>query len=100
MLNKDKCDRQKAIYTKEKWAEDKSFMAKEGQEVEYEVYTDMLCCLPPHRWERGAFLVGEPYSYNKDGEFTYSCFQQRNESYYYIGRLSDREFDEMIESED
>jgi len=86
----------KAVYTRFQWMQDRSLSPREGQEVEEDIYYEMLDVLPPARMKGGAFLVGEPYDFNEKGEYTYECFDSKKGKYYYVGKMSKREFDEMI----
>lgn len=80
------------IYTKADWHNDHNFSAKPGQEIEYEIYDEMLNVLPPERMPMRdetagyiGFCVGEPASTDERGAFTYSTFGRRNGKYYYLG---------------
>lgn len=83
------------IYTRKDWEKDRSFSAKEGQEIEEDIYETMYNCLPPIRlpkrketegYESG-FLMGEPHSFNKQGEDLYLAFGKKENKCYYIGKI-------------
>ena len=91
------------IYTMNKWAEDRSFNAKPGQEITAEVYEEMLNVMPPkslpeeikkqerqkfHLKIHAGFLMGETAGSNKNG-LLYHAFgmniRNNKKYYYYLG---------------
>jgi hypothetical protein len=57
--------------------------ANEWEEVTYEHFNEMLCCLPPEKMEGPAFAVGEPSSHlNDTGEATFDCYIQIGNRYF------------------
>jgi hypothetical protein len=100
------------IYTREQWAKDRNFSARVGQEVEVEIYEQMLNCLPPLNLPpvsgyRKGFRVGEPYIHEqskKTGEWLphYAAFGRKNGGKCYFlghmnkyGELSQRDMEEQ-----
>jgi len=65
------------------------------EEVTEERYDEMLCVLPPERMRGGAFLMGEPFDHNGNGEPRFYYFFAKDGRYYYGGLLTAREFDAM-----
>ena len=53
----------------------------EWVETDEETYHEMLCVLPPEAMAQGAFLVGEPWNHNGDGEAVFACFKYRDKKY-------------------
>lgn len=86
------------IYTREQWAADRNFSAKVGQEVEEDIYEQMLDCLPPLRLPRecgysAGFRVGEPYIHEqsaKTGEWLahYAAFGKKDGKCYFLGHMN------------
>lgn len=90
------------IYTREQWANDRTFNASPGQEIEEDIYNYMFNCMPIIDLTKEAitkaseyglniaygFLMGEPHDCDKDG-MTYLAFGKvRNNDetrYYYLG---------------
>lgn len=56
------------------------------------MYDEMLNALPPRAMGAGAFLVGEPYTYNNNGEAVYACFAQVGRDRFKARYLTVREF--------
>lgn len=84
------------IYTRFDWRNDRTFKAAPGQEIEEEIYEQMLNCMPPHRLPRneitadyiGGFLVGEPYDFDPEtGHTRYAAFGRRDGKFYFIGYM-------------
>lgn len=91
----------KAVYTREQWRRDRNFSAEIGQEVEEDIYYEMLDCLPPLSLPNtettsgysAGFRVGEPYIHAqsaKTGEFTafYAAFGKKGNKYYFLGNMN------------
>ena len=86
------------IYTRKQWAKDRDFAAQIGQEVEADIYEQMLNCLPPLRLPResgytAGFRVGEPYIHEKSkktGEYVayYAAFGKKDGKCYFLGHLN------------
>ncbi|MBR3742291.1 MAG: hypothetical protein IKN04_17855 [Clostridia bacterium] len=82
------------VYDKDAWSRDRTFSAVPGQEVDHEVYEEMLCVLPPYNLPRcrrtegysAGFLTSEPVT-AMNGKDLFSAFGKRNGRYYYIGLL-------------
>ena len=98
----------KTIYTMKDWEAAGSFDAEPGQEIEAEVYEQMLNCIPPKSIPsetahkalevyripvHAGFLMGEPHSTGKDGLTLYLAFgmndygsgTRKDPHYYYLG---------------
>lgn len=98
----------KTIYTMKDWKAAGSFNAEPGQEIEADVYNEMLNCMPPKTIPsktarialevykipvHAGFLMGEPHSTDKDGLELYLAFgmndfgsgTRREPHYYYLG---------------
>lgn len=95
------------LYTMEQWTNDRTFNAKEGQEVSEDVYNEMLNCMPPETLPRAraeyalsvlnipvhaGFLMGEPHSCDDKGRQLYLAFGMNDygrgkpdKHYYYLG---------------
>lgn len=88
------------IYTTVDWANDRTFSAEPGQEIDAEIYEEMLNCVPPYRLPRAAvtetykkfsvymnagFLMGEPHSCGRNGASYYMAFGRNDDHYYYLG---------------
>lgn len=78
------------VYTMQDWANDGTFKAAAGQEIEEAIYEQMYNCLPPKNWhEEGytkSFRVGEPYTHDYEtGRAIYSAFGMKQGKYYYLG---------------
>lgn len=59
----------------------------EWSETTAENYNDMLEVLPPALWERGGFLVGEPWDHHAtNGQPRFAAFVQRGGKYYEASR--------------
>lgn len=63
------------------------------EEVTEERYYEMLNVLPPERMRGGAFLVGEPFDHNGNGEPRFDYYYAKDGRYYNGGLLTAREFD-------
>lgn len=82
-------------YTREQWEQDENFSAVAGQEIDEEIYDQMLNVLPPlnlPHCERtkgysAGFMVGEQDCSDHTGRGYYSAFGKRDGKYYYIGLL-------------
>ena len=83
------------IYTMKQWESDRVFSAVAGQEIEQEIYLQMLNCLPPidlpkaardnaQRYIFAGFMMGEPYDSYK-GNLRYMAFGNSGNKYYYLG---------------
>lgn len=91
------------IYTMEQWQNDRTFKADPGQEIDLEVYDEMLNCMPPktlphdkalqalHDYNipvHAGFLMGEPHSSSPEGEL-YLAFGMndygKGKHYFYLG---------------
>lgn len=75
------------MYTMKDWERDGSLSMKEGQTIDSEVFLELRDCMPPHRWSRGIFQPGEPYSHDLDtGKALYMTFESvGNDCYRYVG---------------
>ena len=87
------------IYTVEQWEKDNNFNATPGQEIEVEIYEQMLEVLPPLSLPRAeypvtvsnGFMVSEPYAHaNVNGHYRafYSAFGRNGGRCYYLGYYS------------
>lgn len=83
------------IYTMEQWQRDRVFAAVPGQEIDQEIYIDMLNCMPPidlpeeartnaQRYIFAGFMMGEPYD-SRNGHLRYLAFGNSGNRYYYLG---------------
>lgn len=88
------------IYTTDDWANDRTFSAEPGQEIDAEIYEEMFNCVPPYRLPRVAvtetykkysvymnagFLMGEPATCDRNGASLYMAFGRNDDHYYYLG---------------
>lgn len=102
-------DENAKVYTAEQWKKDRIFNAKPGQEIDEEIYFEMLNALPPESLPRKkavealevynipihkGFLMGEPHSCDKEGNQLYAAFgmndfgksiNHKEPRYYYLG---------------
>lgn len=94
--------RNKIVYTEKQWMKDRTFKAEVGQEIEEDIYFEMLDCVPPlslspaqkamisERFNikvKSGFLVGEAYDHI-DGRAIYSAFVKDDNRYYFVGYLN------------
>lgn len=93
------------IYTMKQWEQDGTFKATPGQEITEEIYDQMLNCMPPKSLHRkqceyalskfhtvchAGFLMGEPYTSNKNGDPLYCAFGSNSFDkghFYYLGLM-------------
>lgn len=75
------------IYTMKDWENDRSLNVKIGQQIDNEVFDDLLGCVPPKYYAMGFFQVGEPYSHDwNTGKALYQTFERSDGGLYkYIG---------------
>lgn len=84
------------VYTAKQWKADKTFQAKEGQEITKEIYNHFLNILPPifiSAYTYGSytdiFLCSEPTSHAPDSKgifrAKYNAFGKKGLKYYYLG---------------
>lgn len=75
------------VYTMQDWERDRTLSVKEGQLIEPEVFWQLLESLPPHKYGKGVFAVGEPYTHDwNTGQALYQTFESMGDYYYkYIG---------------
>lgn len=68
-------------------------MAMKWKEVSEDRYVEMLEVLWPACWEGIGFLVGEPWSHNREGQPVFAAFAKIDGAHYEAhGALSIREF--------
>ena len=77
---------------------DFSEFAREGDQVDEEIFNYFWGVLPPVAYEKGIFQVSEPYS-QRGGYFTYSTFQEIEKKFYFLGYLTKQEVLEVIEKD-
>lgn len=81
------------MYTREDWQRDRNFSAAAGQEIDPEIYDEMLDALPPVSLPRQlraqglrGFMMGEPHDFEPGtGRTRYMAFTRRNGHCYYEG---------------
>ncbi len=73
-----------------------TYWIMKDREVSENEYNEMLCCLPPERIARGAFLVGDASGVVR---FRYALYVTENGRYYYGGLASVSDFDAFLEPE-
>ena len=87
----------KTIYTQQDWANDTTFKAAPGQEIEETIYYEMLDRMPLYSLPRcdetegyvAGFLVSEPYDFDPaTGRTRYSAFGRRDGKFFFIGYLA------------
>ncbi len=66
------------------------------KEVTEDVYNEMLGALPPKAMSKDAFLVGEIADHNKFGLPLYDCFYNKDDRYFYFGRMTIGKFKEIF----
>ena len=59
-----------------------------GDAVDDDFTEYMVCCLPPKTWTSSIIQMGEPYSTDRSGHFTYLTFKKIGNIWYYIGAVS------------
>ena len=72
-----------------------SEFAREGDQVDDEIFNYFWGVLPPMAYKKGIFQVSEPYS-QRGGYFTYSTFQEIEKKFYFLGYLTKPEVLEII----
>lgn len=79
-------------------------MSKQSQPIKKVTkarFLEMLNVLPPQRYEKGCFLVGEPYDHNgENNNPRFQMFISYNKKYYDFGHFSEYEFDNIIKEKD
>jgi len=68
--------------------------AKNGDEIDSEIYFYFLEVLPPIYHKNGVFQVSEPYSHI-EGKPTYQTFQKIGSKYYYLGILTENRAEQL-----
>lgn len=66
------------------------------EEVTAEKYYEMLECLPPAEMCANAFLVGEPYDHDKQGDPRYDLYFMKDDKFYYGGLCDSEDFNIML----
>lgn len=61
---------------------DEAIEANAWVEIAQERADEMLCCLPPERWEGPAFAVGEPLNHMDDGRAVHDCVVEVDGKFY------------------
>lgn len=82
--------------TKKQWDESKkgfTEFCQAGDKVDADIYHYFLGVLPPVKMGCGYLMMGEPYSYNDEGQKTYMTFKTRNDKYEYLGLKSVEEME-------
>lgn len=74
-------------YTKQQWENDREFKAGAGQQIEEEIYWDMLEALPPIYSRRNTFQVGEAHSHDRNGRPLYGTFTHHGDLFFFLGYL-------------
>lgn len=75
------------VYTHEQWEQDGELKLNVGTVVDWNVYNQLLGCVPPAWNGTARFQVGEPYTHSVDGEPMYETFVKVSDKDYwkYIG---------------
>ena len=84
------------IKTMQDWdASGKTFrnFCKDGDEIDEAIYHYFLGIVPPQYFnsETGIMMMGEPYSHDKYGFYTYLTFIMRDDKFFYLGLATMKE---------
>lgn len=71
------------VYTMADWTNDGTLKVRVGQVIDPDVFWQLCESLPPHRWGRGVFQPGEPYSHDMETcKALYETFEHMGDDYY------------------
>lgn len=75
-------------YTMQDWERDGSLKVQIGQTIAWDVFHQLLGCVPPRCYRNGIFQVGEPYSHDwNTGQALYQTFKSGKNGYKYVGLM-------------
>lgn len=73
------------VYTEEDWKHDHRLKVQVGQAVSDTIFYDLLECLPPTYFDGKVFQVGEPETYDEDGNYVYATYRLREKQWVFDG---------------